>query len=232
MPRSFNIVLFLLLVTCWVFEATTLDMAIQDRFYDVDVQQWLLDRDDKILKFFFYDMMKIFYALFMVAIAAILIFFRNRKYIEPYRKGLVIVLLSTLMVPLTIGALKAVTNTPCPRDITRFGGSYPYVTVFESYPDDFKTKGKVACFPAGHASGGFALMALFFLFKHPHNQKIVIAMAATTGWVMGAYKMLIGDHFLSHTLVSMELAWLVIILISCLVKPGYRNKTQVQFGRL
>jgi membrane-associated PAP2 superfamily phosphatase len=30
---------------------------------------------------------------------------------------------------------------------------------------------------------------------------------------MGAYKMAIGDHFLSHTVVSMLLAWLIINLI-------------------
>ena len=34
------------------------------------------------------------------------------------------------------------------------------------------------------------------------------------GWTFGVYKMLIGDHFLSHTLVSMCLAWLVSLMVA------------------
>ncbi|HBY85604.1 MAG TPA: PAP2 family protein, partial [Colwellia sp.] len=38
-----------------------------------------------------------------------------------------------------------------------------------------------------------------------------------TGWVMGGYKMAIGDHFLSHTLTTMTLSWLIICLITAIV---------------
>lgn len=38
-------------------------------------------------------------------------------------------------------------------------------------------------------------------------------MAMVIGWSMGSYKMLIGDHFLSHTVITMILAWLLILLI-------------------
>ncbi len=34
-----------------------------------------------------------------------------------------------------------------------------------------------------------------------------VAMVTVIAWLMGRYKMLIGDHFFSHTLVSMSLAW-------------------------
>jgi membrane-associated PAP2 superfamily phosphatase len=42
-----------------------------------------------------------------------------------YKKGLIIVCLSLVLVPLTVGALKAVTNIPCPKNITYYGGHYP-----------------------------------------------------------------------------------------------------------
>ena len=34
------------------------------------------------------------------------------------------------------------------------------------------------------------------------------------GVITGGYKMLVGHHFLSHTLATMILAWLVILLIA------------------
>ena len=38
------------------------------------------------------------------------------------------------------------------------------------------------------------------------------------GWSTGTYKILIGDHFLSHTVVTMLLAWLIILTIVGLVR--------------
>ena len=37
--------------------------------------------------------------------------------------------------------------------------------------------------------------------------------ALITGWSMGYYKMLIGDHFLSHTVIVMIIAWLTVLSI-------------------
>jgi len=34
---------------------------------------------------------------------------------------------------------------------------------------------------------------------------------------MGIYKMLIGYHFLSHTIISMIIAWLIILIIKKLI---------------
>ncbi len=43
---------------------------------------------------------------------------------------------------------------------------------------------------------------------------IVLITALIIGWSMGIYKMAIGDHFfLSHTLITMILAWLIILII-------------------
>jgi membrane-associated PAP2 superfamily phosphatase len=56
-------------------------------------------------------------------------------------------------------------------------------------------------------------MALFFLFKTQINQKRALILALLTGWSMGTYKMLLGDHFLSHTIITMMMAWLIILII-------------------
>jgi membrane-associated PAP2 superfamily phosphatase len=63
-------------------------------------------------------------------------------------------------------------------------------------------------------------MSLFFLFKSRKNRFIALAFGVTVGWAMGLYKMLIGDHFLSHTVITMVLAWLLILIIVKFVKPN------------
>ena len=203
----------LLISVIAIFQFTDLDIFIQSFFYNFDTKNWLIDKDEPILKFFFYDGIKNLLILFAVNILIFLIFLRKKELIQEYKKGLIIVLLSAIFVPVIIGSLKAISNTPCPCNILSFNGTYPDTKVFDSYPKDFIQTSKAKCWPAGHASGGFALMALFFLFKTPKNQKRALVVALVIAWSMGLYKMLLGDHFLSHTIITMIMAWLIILII-------------------
>jgi membrane-associated PAP2 superfamily phosphatase len=211
--KQIAITAILLIVVIALFQFTELDIFVQNFFYNFDTKNWLLQKEESVLRFMLYDGMKILLILFAVAILFSLIFLRKNKFIQEYKKGLFIVLLSAIFVPAIIGTLKAITNTPCPCNIVHFNGTYPEIKVFDSYPKDFVQTSKIKCWPAGHASGGFALMALFFLFKTPRNQKRALVAALVVGWSMGTYKMLLGDHFLSHTIITMIMAWLVILII-------------------
>ena len=124
-----------------------------------------------------------------------------------------VVLFSAILIPAMVGALKKVTNMPCPKNEIHYGGEYPSIKVWEHYSKRFQKCHKICCFPAGHASGGFALLSLFFLFKEARNRALALVGALTVGWSMGIYKMLIGDHFFSHTLITMILAWLIVLLL-------------------
>ncbi len=209
------VITFLLLIgVILFFEFTNTDVWVQNLFYNFHTHTWMVDRDNKILKIIFYTGIKKVLILLAVGMLLSLIFFRNSKIIKEYKRGILIVVLSAIFVPLIVGALKAVTNTPCPKNTDIYGGVYPEVKVLESYPKDFKQKKRIKCWPAGHASGGFALLSLFFLFKNPKNRKKAIVVAMVVGWSMGLYKMFIGDHYLSHTIVTMVLAWLIILIIA------------------
>ena len=204
---------FLLIVVIALFQFSNIDIFVQSFFYNFETRNWIIDKDEPILKFFFYDGIKNLLLFVGVLILFSLVFFRKKDLIQEYKKGLIIVLLASILVPSIVGFLKDITNTPCPCNIVYFNGTYPDKKVFDSYPDDFIQKSKVKCWPAGHASGGFALMALFFLFKTPKNQKRALVLALIIGWSMGTYKMLLGDHFLSHTIITMLMAWLIILII-------------------
>jgi membrane-associated PAP2 superfamily phosphatase len=203
----------LLIAVIALFQFTQLDIIVQNYFYNFQTKSWLIDKSEPILRFFFYDGIKTLLILFAVSILLSLIFSRKKEFVQNYKKGLVIVLLSAIFVPLIIGSLKAISNTPCPCNIIHFDGKYPEVKVFDSYPKDFVQDSKAKCWPAGHASGGFALMSLFFLFKTPRNQKRALVGALVIAWSMGTYKMLLGDHFLSHTIITMIMSWLIILII-------------------
>ena len=217
---------FLLIAVIALFQLTELDIFVQNFFYNFETQNWIIDKNEPILKFFFYDGIKILFIIFDVSILFSLIFLRKNKLIQEYKKGLIIVFLSGVSVPLIIGSLKDITNTPCPCNIVHFNGVYPEKKVFDHYPKEFIQKSKAKCWPAGHASGGFALMALFFLFKTPKNQKRALIGALIIGWSIGTYKMLLGDHFLSHTLITMLIAWLIILIIVKLTQFKQRSNIE------
>jgi len=218
MKKNIIFTLSALIISIILFESTNLDIRLEDHFYNFNVHKWILDRNQAVFKFFLYDGIKALFIVFIIIVIGSLAFLRHNSKVKEYKTGLIIVALSTILIPLTVGVLKAKTNTPCPRNITRYHGRYPYVTFLGAYPVTFKQTCKIKCFPAGHASGGFALMSLFFLFKRKRNRIVALTCAVGVGWSTGFYKMLIGDHFLSHTIDSMILAWLVILLITLLVK--------------
>ncbi len=131
--------------------------------------------------------------------------------------------ISAILVPLVVAILKATTNIPCPNDLRHYGGLYPYVTLLREYPPSFHQVEKIMCYPAGHASGGFAFLSLLFLFSSKRNKTIALVSVMAVAWSMGMYKMLIGDHFLSHTIVTMLLSWLIILMTAKTVR-SMRNK--------
>ena len=66
-------------------------------------------------------------------------------------------------------------------------------------------------FPAGHASGGFALVALAGLAATRRSRRIALAIGLALGTMMGIYQMLKGAHYLSHTLITALFCWIVFL---------------------
>ncbi len=219
--RHILLAVLLLIVTIVLFQFTNLDLIVENLFYNFQTHKWLVDENNKLLHILFYSGIKKVLIIFGLSLLFILLFLRNKPMFKPYKKGLLIVVLSFIFIPLVVGGLKKVTNTPCPNNLKIYGGEYPDIKILTPYPKNSPLKCKhVRCWPAGHASGGFALMALFFLFKSRKNKLLALSLGLFVGWSMGLYKMFIGDHFLSHTIVTMLLAYLIMFIIAKLV---YKN---------
>jgi len=216
--KQITATLLLLVATIIFFGIINVDTPIQDSLFNHLNNTWILNRNLEPYKFIFYDGIKKLLIFFALSLLATLIFFRKKDAVQKYKTGIKIVILSAIFVPLMVGGLKKYTNMPCPKNEVHYGGTMIRTAVWESYKEPYSNKPSIRCYPAGHASGGFALLSLFFLFKAKRNKILALTVALSIGWSMGIYKMLIGDHFLSHNIITMILAWLIILIISKFIR--------------
>lgn len=211
------ITFLVLIVAVVIFGTTGIDIYIQDMLYNFQTHTWALDRELQPWKFLFYEgIKKILIATAMVFLI-LLILSKRYSILHRYKQGFLLVVLSLVLIPSIVGIMKHSTNMPCPKNEIHYGGKMVKTAVWQSYAHPYKDMKHIACWPAGHASGGFALMSLFFLFKTKRNKNIALVFALFIGWSMGIYKMLIGDHFLSHTTITMLISWLVIVTLKDLL---------------
>ena len=196
-----------------LFEFTQLDLALQDRFFDFATGRWWIDARDPVWRTLFYTGPKVAIIALAVALAAVALGpVRWRMRLTMARRDVFVALLTLASVPALIGLGKNVTNVFCPSEIRRYGGKIPYVALCSPYPDDDRPATRGHCFPAGHASGGFALLGLAWLRRTRPAWWVGLALGLGTGGMMGLYQMLKGAHYLSHTLVTLLVAWILALV--------------------
>ncbi|BCS94428.1 hypothetical protein DSLASN_00600 [Desulfoluna limicola] len=221
MARAKHIALWgaLLVGVVALFEWTNLDLQVQDRLFNFEANGWMVDREAPLPRLLFYTGMKGGLIAFGVTTLVLygLSFWKgggDKAGLQSLRQRYLTVILALIVVPSTIAVLKAETNMYCPSQIERYGGDKPYVTLFEAYPARCRPCDSGRCFPAGHASGGFALMALYHMFRKKKNRVMGLFGGLGLGWTMGLYQMMKGAHFLSHTVVTMVASWVMILCVA------------------
>lgn len=121
-------------------------------------------------------------------------------------------LLGTALSLLAVSALKNLSRTSCPWDLTEFGGMARYVSHWQWGVLD---GGGGRCFPAGHASAGFAFIAGFFWLRHraPRAAVTWLAAALVAGLLLGLVQQARGAHYMSHTLWTAWVCWATSALV-------------------
>ena len=112
--------------------------------------------------------------------------------------------LSVFVSVAIVSVLKQLTAVHCPWDLIRYGGSARI------------GDGGGSCFPSGHASAGYAWLALGFAVPTPRGRRIGVAVAAAAGMLFGTVQQLRGAHFLSHDLWSAAICWAVAVTTAVL----------------
>lgn len=123
-----------------------------------------------------------------------------------WRKPLGYLVLAVLLSTGLVSALKSFSHMDCPWDLTRYGGTRAYHGLLQMRAD---TPGR--CFPAGHASAGYAWLALFFFSARvkPTWRGRALAVGIGLGLLFGIDQQLRGAHFLSHDLFTAMICWSV-----------------------
>ena len=102
--KQIVITAILLIAVVLFFQFTNWDMSLQSYFYNFEGKSWIVDRKDSILKYIFYDGFKKLFKIFsiLILILVVISLFKKINIIEQYKKGLVILLLSIILIIITI----------------------------------------------------------------------------------------------------------------------------------
>jgi membrane-associated PAP2 superfamily phosphatase len=189
---------------------------VQDNCYDAAHGRWIVDARAAGPRAVFYTGPKA--VLIVLGLAGLTLAAGPQRWRDrcglgerQTRRGLWVAFLTLATGPMLIGLGKDATNVFCPSEIRRYGGDVPYAKLFSSYPAGDRPERRGRGFPAGHASGGFALLALAGLARTRRGRWLGAGIGLTAGWTMGLYQMLKGAHYLSHTVVTMLVLWLVFL---------------------
>lgn len=151
--------------------------------------------------------------------------FRLRP-LRDWRRPLGFVVLCAVLGAGAVGLLKQTTNVDCPWSLAEFGGQRPYVHLFADRPDELPL---ARCFPGGHSSSGFALFALYFLWRGRSRgaARWALALALLVGGVFAFGQEARGAHFLSHDLWSAAVVWYACVAVYVV---GYRGSVWEPVG--
>ncbi|WP_169577616.1 phosphatase PAP2 family protein [Sinimarinibacterium sp. CAU 1509] len=147
------------------------------------------------------------------------------------RRAAVYLLAALALTTGSVAVIKQAVDKDCPWSLDRYGGQQPtlllvYGTVSGKKPGH--------CFPGGHSSGGFSLLALYFVARRwrPRDAGKVLVAAAAVGFGFALTQWARGAHFVSHDLTSAAIAWVCAAwLAPFLHRPARTPQPQVGADR-
>lgn len=142
---------------------------------------------------------------------------RLATWLQTSHQPLLWLFVGMLLTTSVVALLKHSSIHDCPWNLLEYGGTQPYIALFASLPAGVQAG---HCFPGGHASGGFALFALYFAFRdsRPRLAQWGWVMALLFGGIMSYTQMMRGAHFMSHNLWTAWLVWML-LLVQYLIWP-------------
>jgi len=132
--------------------------------------------------------------------------------------------LATVAGVLVVTLIKHASRTSCPWDLDAFGGVAHYVSHWSWGQGD---GGPGRCFPAGHASAAFAFLGGWFVLRRhaPRAAGVWLSLTLLAGAVFGLGQQMRGAHYLSHTLWTAWICWVVGGAIDALAQAWRARRT-------
>ncbi|MEH6493791.1 phosphatase PAP2 family protein [Halopseudomonas sp.] len=186
-----------------------LDVAISNLFYEPGVG--FVGRQSFFLEDILHDRAK--QAVIVIGVLAIggFLFSLLLTRLRQYRRPLGYLVLAMALCTSLVTPLKALTNVPCPWSLQQYGGDQQHTSLLSERPSDAKPG---RCWPGGHASAGFSLLALFFMLRdrRPRAARVALIVALGLGGIFSVGRTMQGAHFMSHNLWTLLFDWCISLL--------------------
>ena len=205
-----------------IYPTFDLDFHLSNLFFDAQQQRFTL-RGHPILNVWLHTGIKWVMVCVALVSLALAISAHWLVKLKPYQSALFWVFIGLVLSTSAVAILKHDSMHACPWDLTIYGGDSPFFDLFKNPPAGTKSGG---CFPAGHPSGGFALIAFYFAFRR-YRARFAGAMlwlGILMGLAMGLVQIIRGAHFLSHVLWSGWVVWLTLLLLYGLWTPKIKSR--------
>lgn len=137
--------------------------------------------------------------------------------------------LGIVLALVVVSLIKQSSISSCPWDLQAFGGPAHYVSHWSWGVAD---GGGGHCFPAGHASTGFAFVAGYFALqdKAPRQARLWLALALLVGFGLGLVQQIRGAHYMSHVLWSAWFCWASVGASHFIFQYAQQNQTVPEPG--
>ena len=205
-------VLLLAALCLMIVEQFRIDRWVSNLFFDPVRGRFPL-RDDWFLeKVMHVGARNAIVGLGLLVLAGWIASFRLKR-LAKWRPLLLFLLVAMVSSSSVIGLIKSVSGKYCPYELEQYGGTSHFVGLFERLPQGVKP-GK--CWPGGHASAGFCLLAFYFAAVKIGRRFMAASLLAASlllGFVLGMGRVAQGAHFVSHNLWSALICWLIILTL-------------------
>lgn len=200
-----------------LFEQTPLDLWLADKWFALEGGRWAW-RDHWLAYDVIHHHGKQMLIVFGLALLSLIALSYRIIRLRTWRLPLTYLLTSMAILPALIASSKRFSPVPCPWDLVRYGGE---VTYRHNLDYTFGLAQSGHCFPAGHASGGFALLALYFAaYLYVRHPALFLLPGLVVGWMFALGQQARGAHFISHDLWTMSLCWFGALGLFLLFRPS------------
>ena len=199
----------LLLAASLFAQFTRVDFLVLDPLFDFDSQQWWYGESwwaNTLIHEWGKNLIAlIFLAAFFIWLGSWIF---RRGHLPRWRYQAGYVALAIVLTTSLVGLNKRLSNVDCPRDLAHYNGDRPFVHIFSDKPNELPHG---YCFPGGHSSGAFSLLALYFLFypRHRRLARLSLGLVLVLGAIYAGGQWVRGAHFPSHDIWSAAIGWYV-----------------------
>lgn len=211
--------LALMLPALFLVETTRLDAWLADRWYALGGGAWAF-RDHWLAYDLIHHHGKQMIIAFALLLIGLLIASSWWRVIRPWRRRITYLLVCMLILPGLVAFAKHSSPVHCPWNISRYGGAFPFRHLFE-----YSMGPGGYCFPSGHASGGFALISMYFAaLGAVRRPALFLLPGLLVGWTFALGQQARGAHFLSHDLWTLSFCWFGALALFLLIRPAGRDR--------